>query len=599
GPGETVSFPVNVFALDETVKQAQITVAVNDMFSIKGERTRSIAFREPGDEMVWFELETPQREGVAKVSATVKSGSESVTFDIELEVRNANTRQTSVENLVLDGKESGELSFAFRGMQSTREATLEISSIPPINLEKRLRFLTTYPHGCTEQIVSGAFPQLFIETFYELSENDKAKIQHNVESVISRLSGRQIGNGGVVMWPGGTAAHEWVSSYAGHFALEAQKKGFSLPAGFVDNWVRFQQQMANRWVPDVETQGSDLMQAYRLYTLALANRSEMGAMNRLRQQSTLSVQARWQLAAAYLLSGQEEAARQLLEQTGTRIEPYRQLSYTFGNPLRDKAQIIPVLLKLNRREDAAVLVKELADEFASSQWLSTQTTAFGLMALADFYKGTTPESGMQITYAEDGGAAREVKTSSLVSINELSVPATESDKRMAFSNKGNNPLFIRVIHSGIPRAGDEVAESANLGMNVRFTGLDGSPLDVSRLRQGTSFIAEVTLSHPGIRGDYREMALTRIFPSGWEISNVRMDAAAGALQQDIPVYEDIRDDRVHTYFDIPARQARTYKVMLTATYAGRFYLPAFNTEAMYDASIYARNKGRWVEVVRE
>ncbi len=599
GPGETVSFPVNVFALDETVKQAQISISTNDLFSVKGERIRSIEFREPGDEMVWFELETPNREGIAKVSATVKSGSETVTFDIELDVRNPNTRQTSVENLVLDGSETADLSFDFSGMQSTREATLEIASIPPINLEKRLRFLTSYPHGCSEQIVSGAFPQLFIETFYELSENEKAKIQSNVESVINKLSARQTANGGIVMWPGASGAHEWVSSYAGHFALEAQKKGFALPAGFTDNWARFQQQMASRWVPDVETQGSDLMQAYRLYTLALANKSEMGAMNRLRQQPSLSVQARWQLAAAYLLSGQEEAARQLVEEATTQVEPYRQLSYTFGNPLRDKARIIPVLMKLNRREDAALLVKELADEFASSRWLSTQTTAFGLLALAEFYQGTTPDGGIQISWAQDGGSMQDLNTTSLVSLHPLTIPSGGNPKQLSFANNGDNPVFIRVVHSGIPRAGEEVAESANLEMSVRFTGLDGSTLDVSRLRQGTSFIAEVTLSHPGIRGEYREMALTRIFPSGWEIGNVRMDAASGAIQQDISVYEDIRDDRVYTYFDLPGQQSRTYKVMLTAAYAGRFYLPAFNTEAMYDASIYARNKGQWVEVVKE
>ncbi|MDZ7648948.1 MAG: hypothetical protein U5K54_18245, partial [Cytophagales bacterium] len=68
---------------------------------------------------------------------------------------------------------------------------------------------------------------------------------------------------------------------------------------------------------------------------------------------------------------------------------------------------------------------------------------------------------------------------------------------------------------------------------------------------------------------------------------------------DVPTYQDIRDDRVHTYFDLNANQRKTFKVMLTASYAGSYYLPAVSGEAMYDNSVYARKKGKVVEVVKK
>jgi uncharacterized protein YfaS (alpha-2-macroglobulin family) len=39
-------------------------------------------------------------------------------------------------------------------------------------------------------------------------------------------------------------------------------------------------------------------------------------------------------------------------------------------------------------------------------------------------------------------------------------------------------------------------------------------------------------------------------------------------------------------------------VKLTATYVGKFYLPAAMVEAMYDGTINANNTGQWVEVVK-
>ena len=108
----------------------------------------------------------------------------------------------------------------------------------------------------------------------------------------------------------------------------------------------------------------------------------------------------------------------------------------------------------------------------------------------------------------------------------------------------------------------------------------------------------MTVTNPGLRGQYKNMALNHIFPSGWEINNLRLDSAEDRLKADVPTYQDIRDDRVYTYFDLAAGQRKTFKVMLTASYAGSYYMPAVTCEAMYDHSIYARKKGQVVEVIK-
>ena len=61
-------------------------------------------------------------------------------------------------------------------------------------------------------------------------------------------------------------------------------------------------------------------------------------------------------------------------------------------------------------------------------------------------------------------------------------------------------------------------------------------------------------------------------------------------------YQDIRDDRVLSYMSLDAGESRTLEISLNASFAGRFYLPGWQVENMYDASVQARSAGRWVEV---
>ena len=119
------------------------------------------------------------------------------------------------------------------------------------------------------------------------------------------------------------------------------------------------------------------------------------------------------------------------------------------------------------------------------------------------------------------------------------------------------------------------------------------------IKQGTDFIAEVKIRHPGgADPDYKDMALSQIFPTGWEIRNLRLDETTSNLMRDQPDYQDIRDDRVYSYFDLPKLKSKTYRVLLNAAYLGKFYLPAVECSAMYDNSIQSVKSGQWVEVVK-
>ncbi|MGC4022881.1 MAG: hypothetical protein QM734_13500 [Cyclobacteriaceae bacterium] len=158
--------------------------------------------------------------------------------------------------------------------------------------------------------------------------------------------------------------------------------------------------------------------------------------------------------------------------------------------------------------------------------------------------------------------------------------------------------MFRIISEGTPARGQEENASNNLVMDVSYADTDGNPVDPSQMELGKEFVATVMINNPGSRGAYKNMALRQIFPSGWEINNLRLEGTENRLTYDKPTYQDIRDDRVYTYFDINPNQRKTFKVLLTASYAGEYYLPAVTCEAMYDHSVYSREKGRVVTVTK-
>lgn len=594
-PTEKVKLPVTVFATENKIKNVTVEVKTNSLIQVEGNSTKNISFSKPGEELITFDVTTPKAIGVGKVEILVRGGGETAHYEIELDVRPPNPPTTKVIEKVVEGNQEWNPSFKLAGIKGTNSAYLEVSSIPPMNLEKRLKYLLRYPHGCVEQTTSAGFPQLFLNQVLDLDDNAAELASDNVTHTINKLLQFQRYDGGFSYWPGRSYANDWGSTYAGHFLLEAQSKGFAIPQGMISKWVNYQKQVANNWSAD-KYRWSDLQQAYRLFTLALANKPQMGAMNRLKERGFLSTQALWRLAGAYALAGQESVAKQLVFGKPMNITDYRELSYSFGSANRDKAMILETLLLLGEREKAATLVKELADKLNDDYWMSTQTTAYTLVAISKFIGKNKTNEQMRFSFSQDGTSNKDILSTKPVNKQDLEVVKTEST--LQFKNNTNGVLFARIVTEGVPVIGDSADQNNDLQMSVNYFNLNGTALDPKNISQGTDFKVEVTLKNPGYKGDYQEMALTQMFPSGWEIQNMRMDNVGEKHLKDKPDYADVRDDRVNYYYNLKAGKSKTFVTLLNASYLGKFYQPAVYTEAMYDNTINAKKAGRWVKVVK-
>lgn len=597
---EEITVPVNVFAMEKEVKNVTVSIqAAGGGVQVVGNKQQSITFAQPGDQLTFFKIKTGSQTGKATIHLTASGDGKQTKETIEIEVRNPNPAVTLRTSKWVEDGESITIPYSLNNASpASSRLLLEVSRIPSVDISRRFDFLYNYQHHCTEQLTSKVLPLLFVSQFKAIDSEEAEKIKANIQEGIRQIYSRQLPNGGFVYWPGNAVADEWITSYTGMFLVLAQEKGYAVHPNVLNKWKRFQRAAAQNWRTPEQNDSwmywqSGLQQAYRLYTLALAGAPEQGAMNRMKEQANLSLQAKWRLAAAYALTGKTKPAEELIFNAETTVKPYSSQNFIYGSYDRDEAMILETLLLLHKDQAALQQAKKVSQNLADENWFSTQSTAFSLMAmgrLAEKLSGT-----LDFIWSWNGKQQPAVKSAKAVFEKELVTTPASGDITVKNQGKGAlNVDFItrtQLVNDTLP------AISNNLRLDVKYTDMNGATIAIDDIRQGTDFMAVITVGNISGTTGYSNLALTHIIPSGWEIYNERFIAPEATPTRNY-TYQDIRDDRVLTYFDLQRSELKKFTVRLQATYAGNFVLPAIQCEAMYDASAQARTKAGRTTVSR-
>ena len=595
GIEESFSLPVTVFNMDEKKKDVKVEVLTNDLINVVQDSTKYIHFDASGDKMLYFKLQTTASQGFGTITVKVSSGKDVAEQRIDIETRNPSQLiHQSFETLIESGQ-SWKHDLKIFGSQGTNKTAIEISTIPPLGLDKRLDYLIRYPHGCIEQTTSSVFPQLVLENLTELSSEQKLKVRKNINQAIRKIKRFQISSGGFAYWEGGLSPNDWGTSYAGHFMIKAKENGYFISDHVFSNWVAYQKYTANSWSVSEHYHhlGEIKSQAYRLFTLALSGNTEIGAMNRLKEIRYLPGTVKALLAAAYHLNGQTNIARELARSIDLdKLEDESGYGYNYGSSERDKALIIYCLAEMDMHKELEVLVTELSAKLNSNKWMSTQTTAVSLVAISNF---VGDDSSGSFIYAYQIPGQKENNVESKKAISSLSF-TIEDPGKVKIRNTNDKALFVKLIQSGIPLNQKAPDSNSRINMKLNYYDQSGKEIDPTRLSQGTDFTCVVKVTNLGGHGNYRDLALSQLFPAGWEILNQRINSESTANHNF--TYQDIRDDKVLTYFDLNVNSTKSITVNLNASYLGEFFMPGTNCEAMYDNKINANTGGGWVKVIK-
>ncbi len=478
--------------------------------------------------------------------------------------------------------------------------------------------LDEYPYGCTEQLVSTAFPML-----YALEMSNDPKLRHTnqaLASVVGQLLDRQTQDGAFGLWRVGDGeADPWLGAYVTDFLLEAKKRGaavpdeaidkalnamrqISLPDGFTS--VSYQMQYPDWWGGNADASKAATARmrsrasAYALYVLAKGGRGDLARLrwwHDVEMKSEGSPLAMAQVGAGLAMMGDQARARDALQHAADAIgykRPLLQLGplvFTddedwYQSPLRDLAGVIDMAYEANQPDIAHGLEGRLDGAVKDPDELNTQEKGWLLRAANLMLAAAGPinvqASGAVVTMPAAGLTPRWAVNGRLL------------DAR--FVNAGNRPLWRTVTVKGTSIAQPD-PEQQGVTVSKTYYSFAGGPVDLANIKQGDRVI--VKLSGASQQGRTVAMAVNDALPAGFEIETTLGpdDTDKGPFKflgtLTTAKAEESRDDRYIAALDVPGNQSFALAYVARAVTPGDFYLPGVEALDMYHAGVNARSAG--------
>ena len=594
-PGDEATIPVSVFS--DRKGTVSVRLETKGPVQLTGAATATASFREAGEQLVEFHVRATGALGDAVFSVHASSGYGKADQDLSIPVRMPGEPTARTQEGTARPGTSWTGAVPAFGLAATRSGRLELSGTGVLGIENRIGELVHYPHGCLEQTVSAAFPQLFLRKLLPDASEDRLKeSESNVDAALAKLPRFQTASGAFSLWPGEQQPYEWGTLWAARFLILAKGEGHAVPAGLLDRVQAHLADASARWVPGAYAGMDDtLAQVERLDLLAISGKPELALMNRLRVVK-LPELTRWILAAAYATAGRSDAAQDLVKSSDAVLpESQRMLGGWLHSPIRDRALLLEAMLRAGAAQgktDANFqdVRRNLAD---GSVWLSTQEAGTALWAVARWLDGAGVSKGVDAQWRIGNGAWTSAKSSK----GTLSIPLPSgNDGVVEVRSAANSPVQALVVRSAVEDPSQAVPHSNGVALSVEYRRTTGEAVDPAVLTQGDDFVVVATATNVSDR-HLENLALVQVFPGGWELRNENLEGAAQTstakplASAGYVVRSEMRDDRTMHYLTLERGASVRVVVGARAAYAGVYARPGAQVSAMYDQRISATTAG--------
>ncbi len=476
--------------------------------------------------------------------------------------------------------------------------------------------LNRYPYGCTEQLVSTAYPLLYAE---EISTDPKLKtVNWSLANAVGKLLDRQTLDGAFGLWRVGDGeADPWLGAYATDFLVEAQKHGVAVPQEAIDHalaamrqlsrpegWsaVSYKLSYADEWAgsKDASKAATERMRsrasAYALYVLAKAGRGDLARLrwwHDVQMKSDHSPLARAQVGAGLAMMGDHARAHDAFAQAAAALGYQPRLTlwqYLFRDdydwyqtPLRDLGGVIALAYEAGETGVAHDLQDRLDGAVKDPDSLNTQEEAQLLKAAHYMLQAAGRiriDAAGVVVLPASGGAPRWA-------VGRL------ADAK--FANAGTGALWRTVTVRGTPLA-SPAAEDHGVTVAKSFYSFAGGAVDPGAMRQGERLIVRISGSSAQARST--PLVIDDALPAGYEIEMVLGpdDAQNGPFkflgQLTTANAQESRDDRYVAALNVLGNKSFAVAYVARAVTPGDFYLPGAVARDMYRPTVFARTAGR-------
>lgn len=591
GPGDEFSVPVTVFWQGKTATDVNVSVnASNALELIKASATAH--FNGPGEQTVQLKIKALEQTGTATLTVQATAGALHAKEQLHLPLRAPTATEQRIISQWLQPSAEWKPNAERFGIAGSNQQWFNIHRLQNFDLTSYLLHLSDYPHSCVEQSTSRVLPLLFAGRYQAVTSDQQADMTTAIKQQLQALAKYQQPAGRFAYWRDSTYYVDWADVYAGYFMVKAKRQGYAMAEPTYSNWLNYHKTQANQF--DSRDLDLQIVQAMRLWVLAMADTPDQGAMNRLRdaiKTDTTRPLARWLLALAYVDIGQLAAARELAD--ATSLQAQQQAQSIFAQPAVQSAIRLQTLFALGLQDNALssaqtlLLNQDIRSEATLGQALTAQILS---EQLSQAHASEPVTRKVQLVTS---GTPLDIEVSHAG--YSLALPTYQA-KQFAVRNTGNSPLYVSLLQQGIPAAGTEQPSSQGLTLSSAFTDLQGQPIDIHSIQQGADIIAWLTIENTTAE-PISHIAVSQLFAAGFELRSALL---AQESQSSAVSHQTSGDDRLYTYVDLGAHGSATGKLVLkatlNATYAGRFYLPGWTAQSMYVPSIRGALAGTWLEI---
>lgn len=612
----------------------QLDLKTSQHLEVLGGARQTVKIDTGRESVVTFRLRARNVLGSGSLSFSASLGAKRAQYTVDLSVRPPVPYMTTVAG---GHVKSGKADVPVTRSMYPEYRTLETSISPlPLGIAHGLiHYLNRFPYGCTEQLVSQAFPALILRNRVEFGYAP-AKVETNLAQALRVLRARQNAEGAFGFWAANSHVSDFQVAYALHFLTEAKERGYAVPQDMLDKGLNYLRSIANK-EPDNLTQARE--RAYAIYVLTRNGQVTTNYLNLQRTVLDKDYAKVWKtdltgayLASVYQMLKQERQAVSLIGKS--RIGQPQRVDYDyFYDGLVYDAQLLYLLarhfpdqLRALKAEDLETIVNAVAEGRFST--LSSAYTILALDTYADV-KGvaTLAEASIQ-EIAGDG------KSRSLVLPKGLfpKVAFSEKARKVSITNGADFHLFYQVTQAGFDLAppAKEIKQKLEIQREYR----DAGNKVVTKAALGGELTVHLKIRSIGQSG-LQNVAVVDLLPGGFEVvrDSIRPAAApapeirrreyeegdgeeeregepdepAASDDQEARVatrvnngsfsadYVDIREDRVVIFGRaVPGVQEFTYRIK--AVNQGVYTVPPVFGESMYDRRVQARGMGAKISI---
>lgn len=459
-------------------------------------------------------------------------------------------------------------------------------------------YLKNFPHGCSEQITSGAFCRLMLadEADFGLS---RAEINKQLEYTFGVLRRRQNDQGAFGYWAPETGESiSFNSVYVMHFLSEAKAAGFPPPADMFASGLRNLQKMVAR---DPSNLQEARTLAYGIYVLTREGVITTNYILNLRDYLDKNHADEWEndltgvyLAGALKLLHKDNDAGDLIDKF--KIDNSASRSYDdFCQPLGVNSEYVAVL----GREFPARLKKISAEQFEqilrpiADGEFNTLSAAYAVQALKS-YSHAVAKNLPTLAIAEVHEDKREIGLSSGAKMLQQSTFAKDATAlRFKSAEPAGGPgAFFQVVEGGFDR--HVPTQPLTAGLEIYRELLDKNDKPVTRTKLGEPI--HVRLHVRSVQNEsVTNVAIIDLLPGGFEVVGSSLQPGVSSIAG--VDYVDVREDRA-VFFATASTSALEINYQIKSGNRGEFVVPPVFAGSMYDRNVKGQGVGGHITVTQ-